>query len=180
MKYQLVALFDQNSNEFIDVIQRDLCKKYRVYKLKSDFCIPLQSFNDANIDEFTKIIQESITPYKKFKVQITPQLFLDDYSKLVGLKVDKSGYINKISRTLSDTLALHGFNSNNHKCDFGIPVVSSNYHIRKMFKEKPSCAINIKNNLPYLGFAKIERLELRKSINNKKDILIKSFPLRDY
>jgi hypothetical protein len=180
MKYQLVALFDQNSNEFIDVIQRDLCKKYKVYKLKSDFCIRLQTFNDANIDEFTKIIQESIIPYKKFKVQISPELFLDDYSKLVGLKVDKSGYINKISRNLSDTLSLHGFNLTNHKNNFGIPVVSSNYHIRKMFKEKTPCVINSKNDLPYIGFAKIERLELRKSINNKKEILIKSFPLRDY
>lgn len=180
MKYNLIALFDKNSNEFINGIQRDLCRKYRVYKLKSDFSIKIQTINDSNLEEFSKIIYDSLYPYKKFKIQISPELFLDDRSKIVGVKVDKSGYIKKITRNLMENFYEHGYDINNQKNNFGIPVVSSNYHIRKMFREQSQCIMKNKTETPYLGFVKIDRLELRKPINNKKDILIKSFPLRNY
>lgn len=180
MKYSLVALFDKNSNEFINEIQKSLCRKYRVYKIKSDFSIKLQTINDSSYEEFSKIIYDSLSPYKKFKIQISPELFLDDRSKLVGVKVDKSGYIKKITRNLSESLYQHGYNVSNQKNNFGITVVNSNYHIRKIFKDHSNCTMKNKNETPYLGFVRINRLELRKPINNKKDILIKSFPLRDY
>ncbi|GAA0178127.1 2'-5' RNA ligase family protein [Clostridium sediminicola] len=180
MKYNLVALFDKNSNELINLVQRDLCRKYRVYKLKTDFYIKIQTINDSNIEEFSKIISKSLYPYKKFKIQINSELFLDDHFKHIGLKVDKSGYIKKISRNLSDTLYQHGYNISNQKNNFGIHIVSSNYQARKMFRDKSNCSIPNKTDSPYLGFAKINRLELRKPVNNKKEILIKSFPLRDY
>ncbi len=181
MKYQLVALFDEHSNEFLNTVQRDLCKKYKVYKIKSNFCLPVKSLSNPDVEKITKVLEESIYPYKKFKIQISKDFCLKNNSKVVSIVVNDSGYIKKISRKLDEVLINNGFNIYKENQNLNISLATSNYNIRKELYNKPKTLLNYNTKWDdFLGFAKINRLELRRISNNKKQVVIKTFNLRNY
>lgn len=181
MKYQLIALFDNESNKHIEVTQRNLCRKYRLYKTNQQFYIPIQTLINPDIDKFHKIVTDTLGPYKKFKVQINPNVYLDKSLKTINLRVENRGYIIRIARNIAETLSLSGFNIK-ADCDkdLYIALANSNYSIRKTLNnEGPNAFTSKEEDIAY-DFAKINRLELWKFANNKKDTLVKNYPLREY
>ncbi|MEL7598396.1 MAG: 2'-5' RNA ligase [Clostridiaceae bacterium] len=181
MKYHLVALFDTKSNDFIESTQQNLCKKYKLYKSNQKFHVPIQTIIDPNMDKLNKIIMDTLTPYKNFKIQINPNIYLDKISKTVNLKVENKGYIIRIARNITETLALSGFTlKEKYENNLHISLANSNYSIRKSLGNESTIALTSKDKDIYYDFAKINRLELWKPINNKKEILIKTYPLREY
>ncbi|MCY6372077.1 2'-5' RNA ligase [Clostridium ganghwense] len=181
MKYHLVALFDDKSNDFITSTQQKLCKKYKLYKTNQKFHIPIQTIINPDMDKFNKIVLDTLAPYKKFKVQVSPNLYLDKSSKTLNLKVQNKGYIIRIARNITDTLSLSGFTlKNDYEKNLQIYIANSNYTIRKSLSNESTIALTTKTENSDYNFAKINRLELWKPINNKKEILIKSYPLREY
>ncbi|MCY6485254.1 2'-5' RNA ligase [Clostridium aestuarii] len=180
MKYRLVALFDDESSKHLQTTQRNLCKRYRIYKSNQQLHIPIQTVIDPDIEKFDKIITDTLGPYKKFKVQIKKDIYLDKFSKYVNLRVQNKGYINRIARNISDTLILSGFNIKNNYNDLHIYLANSNYALRKSLNNLSSVALTTKNNNIDFYFAKVNKLELWKLLNNKKEVLIKTYSLRDY
>ncbi|WP_461207011.1 hypothetical protein [Clostridium sp. DL1XJH146] len=181
MKYQLVALFDEQSNEFLNTVQRDLCKKYKVYKIKNNFCLPVKSLSNPDVEKLTKILEETISPYKKFKIQISKDFCLNNNSKVVSIIVNDSGYIKKISRKLDQVLCSNGFNVYKENETPNISLATSNYNIRKELYNKPNKLLNYNTKWEeFLAFARINRLELRRISNNKKQVVIQTFNLRSY
>lgn len=181
MKYTLVALFDNESNKLIEVTQKSLCKKYKLYKTSQQFYIPIQSIIDPELEKFNKIVLDAISPYKKFKVQINPNFYLDKSQKTINLRVENRGYITRIARNITDTLSLSGFNVNVDKCqDLFISIANSNYTLRKTLSAEAPNALTSKDEDVSFDFGKINRLELWKSVNNKREVLVKDYPLREY
>lgn len=181
MKYHLVALFDKESNKLIETTQRDLCRKYRLYKTNQQFYIHIQTIIDPDMDKLDKIVTDTLAPYKKFKVQINPKFCFDKSLKTINLRVEHSGYINRIIRNITDILILNGFNiQNDPNKELYMPIANSNYSIRKALNEDLPTAFTSKSEDICYDFAKVNRIELWKPINNKKQILIKDYVLRDY
>jgi hypothetical protein len=182
MKYNLVALFDNDSNKLIEVTQKNLCRKYKLHKVnQQQFFIPIQTVIDPDIDKFNKIVMDTLAPYKKFKVRIAPNICLDKSLKTVSLKIDTKGYIIRIARNISDTLSLSGFNIKpDYEKELHIALASSSYNLRKSLnQDEQTTAIDKIEDSSY-NFAKITHLQLWKSVNNKKEMLVRDYPLREY
>lgn len=181
MKYHLVALFDEQSNKRIEAVQKNLYKKYKLNKLNHQFYIHIQTIVDPDIDKLNKVITNILSPYKKFKVQINPSFYYDKSLRTVNLKVEHRGYITRISRNVTETLALNSFNiQNNSNKELYIPIANSTYSFRKSLNTDSNTYTDIRLGSICHDFDKINRLELWKPINNKKENLVKTYPLREY
>lgn len=180
MKYHLVALFDNRSNDFFEKTQQNLCKRYRLQKINQKFYIPIQTIINPDMDKYNKIVLDILSPYKKFKIKFNPKIHLDNYSKSLSLKVEKKGYIIRISKKITNTLELNGFTVKpNYENNFSIFLANSTYTLRKQLNSESAITISSKNSKKN-EYAKIDRLELWKVINNRKRLLIKSYNLREY
>ncbi|MBZ9689638.1 hypothetical protein G9F72_025510 [Clostridium estertheticum] len=182
MKYFLVALFDDGSNSIIQNIQRDICRKYKLYKSSPNLYISICTITNPDLEKLDVVVSKIMVPYKKFKVNINNNISLTENFTQVNLKVEDKGYIYRLARSITNTLDLHGFNvkSENDNIDLRILIANANHIIKK------SCtggSITIDANLEkddFYKFAKVCKLELWKQISNKKEMIVKTYDLREY
>lgn len=175
MKYYLVALFDDASYEKLKPIQKKYSKKFRANRNSPIPYIALDVLENINLDKITPILQKSLSPYKYFKIECNNEVVLNENLKTVSLRIENKGYINKISRNINDMLTLNGIASMpiNDDC-FGISLGNLNY-INKDFKKTTTNQSD--NNLDTTCY-KITRFEVWKILNNRKEVSVKTFPLR--
>lgn len=182
MKYYLVALFDAESYSDVEGIQKNICQKYRLHKNVHTLHITLEIIEDPDIDKLTKVMGDILKPYKKFKVETNGLISFEPSYKSINLKIEGKGYIIRLARTINDTLKLHGFNVRENLTNFDLHVslANTNYAVKEWTgKEYVAASSNSKQN-GFYKLVKVNRIELWKSTNNKKDMLVKSFPLRDF
>ncbi|MBU3146579.1 hypothetical protein [Clostridium sp. CF012] len=182
MKYFLVALFDDGSNATIQNIQRDICRKYKLYKSSPNLYISICAITNPDLEKLDVVVSKFMIPYKKFKVNINNSISLTENFTQVNLKVEDKGYIYRLARSITDTLDLHGFNvkSENDNIDLRILLANANHIIKKSHN---GGTIAIDSNLDkdvFFKFAKVCRLELWKQISNKKEMIVKTYDLREY
>lgn len=182
MKYYLVALFDNESYKYIEGIQRSICKKYKLYKNMPMLHITLEVIDDPSIEEVCSIIGNILKPYKKFKVMIDGAICFDPPYKSVNLKLENKGYIGRLTRQINDTLKLSNFRvrDNIENWDMHISLANTNFANREWSSREYLNACEFVKDKNIKKTITIEKVELWKPINNKKDMLIKSFHLRDY
>lgn len=182
MRYYLVALFDKDSYSYIEEIQRSICKKYKIYKNMPMLHITLEIVGDPDVEKLNKIISDILKPYKKFKVEVNGAICFDPPYKSVNLKIENKGYIIRLARKINETLKLHGFDvrENIDGWDLHISLANTNYAIREWSSKEyiAACESTKKENIHRM--AKIDRIELWKPINNKREMTIKSFPLKSF
>ncbi|WP_055669901.1 2'-5' RNA ligase family protein [Desnuesiella massiliensis] len=182
MRYYLVALFDEESYKTIEPIQRNICRKYKLYKNLPMLHITLEIIEDANIEKLDYVLSDLLKSYKRFKVELSDVICFDEPYKSVNLKVESKGYIKRLARTINDTLKLYGFNVRDtiDGWDLHVSLANTNYAIREWSKnEYASACGNAKNN-GFYRMARIDRIELWKPINNKKEMVVKSYPLKTF
>lgn len=177
MKYYLVALFDENSNEQIAPMKRDLSRKYRLPRQQLCSHIVLKTFDSPNLEKLDEVLCKIFKPYKKFKVELTGDIFsYENATKSMNLKIENKGYIKKISRSLNDMLKLHGFNIRDDRNQLSISI--TNGFISKDSKR------DFNNNMIVKGTHKFETMKIDKielwKITNKKEMVVKSYNLRTY
>jgi hypothetical protein len=182
MKYYLVALFDRESYLSMEQIQKNICRKYKLYKNTNTLHIALEIIENPDINKLNNVITNILKPYKKFKVETSGLIYFDTPYKSVNLKIESKGYIIRLARNINDTLKLHGFNvrENIDNFDLHVPLANTNYTVRELSNSEYIVACNLDKKNEFYKLAKIERIELWKAINNKKEMFVKSFPLRDY
>lgn len=182
MKYFLVALFDDGSNATIQNIQRDICRKYKLYKSSPNLYISICAITNPDLEKLDVVVSKIMVPYKKFKVNINNNISLTENFTQVNLKVEDKGYIYRLARSITETLDLHGFNvkSENDNIDLRILLANANHIIKKSYN---GGTIAIDSNLDkddFYKIAKVCRLELWKQISNKKETIVKTYDLREY
>lgn len=183
MKYQLVALFDHESSLKVERIQKNLCKKYKLYRNGHVLHIPIVTLTNPDVEKIDDIIAKLLEPYKKFKVKINNGVYVNTENKQVSVIIDEKGYVSRISRNIDDTLSLYGFNTeaaHSAHSNLFIPVAGINYNIKKACNHE---VIPIRKNIitgELLKYAKIDRLELWKLSGHKKDSVVTTFNLREY
>ncbi|MBU5592331.1 2'-5' RNA ligase family protein [Clostridium sp. MSJ-4] len=182
MKYYLVALFDKDSYKSIEDIQRNISKKYKLYKNLPTLHITLEVIDDPNLNKLDEILTDILKSYKQFKVEISDVICFNEPYKSVNLKVENKGYIQRLNRVINDKLKLHGFNVRNRasEWDLHISLANTNFASREWSNHEFLNACTKAQNEGFYKLAKIERIELWKPINNKRDMLIKSYPLKTF
>lgn len=173
MKYYLVALFDDVSYKNLSPIQRNLSKKYRANRNSPIPYIPLEVIENPNIDKLNTVMDKILKPYKNFKVELSSTVALCESNKTLNLKIEKIGYIKKLDRLISDNLKMHGFNIKNDNTDIHLALANLNY-LNKDNRKSDSQA-EYKTNISTL---KVNRLELWKISNNRRETLIQTYPLK--
>lgn len=182
MKYYLVALFDKDSYSYVETIQKDLCRKYKLYKNLPTLHLTMEIIDNADITIIEKIITDILKPYKKFKIELNGAICFDPPFKSVNLKVEDKGYIIRLIRKINDALKSHGVEvrQNIDSWDLHVSLASTNFAIREWSTKEyaAACENTKKGNTDRM--LRIDRIELWKPINNKKEMVVKSFPLREY
>lgn len=80
-----------------------------------------------------------------------------------------------------DTLNLHGFSVRDFNSNtFNIPLSTANHNIRKASSNNALIIDSSKSKEDFLKFAKINRIEIWKALNSKKDSIVKTYTLKDY
>ena len=182
MKYFLVALFDDQSNSTIQNIQRNVCRKYKLYKSSPNLYIPISAITNPDLEKLDVVISKIMAPYKKFKVGINNSIGLSENFSQVNLKIEDKGYIFRLARNITDTLDLHGFNvkNDNDNIDLRVLLANANHIIKKSCNGSAISIDDTLNKDDFFKFAKVSRLELWKQVSNKKEMVVKTYNLRDY
>lgn len=182
MKYYLVALFDSDSNKAIESVQKNIYRKYKIHKSHPTLHIPLEVVDNVEFDELNKIIEKTIKPYKKFKIEVTNNLYYDNNHKCMSIKIENKGYIKKISRCLNDMFKLHGFSirENSAQKTLYISLANLNYAPKELKNSDQSVQLNTIKGCTVGNTLKIDRIELWRSSYNKRENLIKSYVLKSF
>jgi hypothetical protein len=175
MKYYLVALFDDESYKNLNPIQRNLSKRFRANRNSPTPYIPLEVIENPNIDKLDVVVDKIVKPYKNFKVQLSSEVSVSESSKTLNMKIEDVGYIRRINRLMSDTLKLYGFNIQNYNSELSMHISLANLNYIPKDMKKFDGEVTFKPNCETL---KVDRIEIWKLSNNKKETLIKSYPLK--
>ena len=178
MKYYVVALFDNDSYDIIQPIQRKFSKKFRANRNSPTPFIALDVIESPNIEKITPVIEKVLKPYKQFKVQLCDNVSVSDSLKTLNLEVENRGYIKKIYTALTDSFELHGLNVKFvPKEDLGLSLATmNNYNKGPLNYVACDDASKEENSIK----VKVNRLEIWKLSPSKKEMCIKSFPLRSF
>lgn len=182
MKYYLVALFDDESTNFIEGIQRNLCRKFKLNRNMPAFHITLDVVGDPDLGKLIEVVNDIIKPYKKFKVQINEAVCFNPPYKAANLRVEGKGYIMRLARCINDTLKLHGFDvkDNGDNMELYVNLLNSNLSGKdSSICELAASSENVKRE-QIMKMTKIDRIELWKQTNSRKEAVVKRFPLREF
>ena len=182
MRYYLVALFNEDSYSQIEEVQKNICRKNRLYKNLPVLHITLEIIGDPEMNKLDEVLMKILKPYKKFKVEVKDIICFDDPFKSVNLKIESKGYIGRLARIINDTLKLHGFEVRNtvEDWDLHISLANTNYALREWSRSEYAIACSTAKSEGFYKLATIDKIELWKPINNKKEMIVKSYPLREY
>lgn len=175
MKYYLVAVFDDESYKNLNPIQKNLSKRFRANRNSPTPYVLLDIVENPAIEKLEPVVEKIVNPYKLFKVQLTNEVHFSESNKNLNIKIADVGYIKRMNRLLSDTLKLHGFNvlDSNLESSMNLSIANMNYIPRDIKKSEGD--ITYKCTCETL---KVDRIEIWKFGNNKKEVVIKSYPLK--
>ncbi|MGL4571618.1 MAG: hypothetical protein ACRCVJ_11215 [Clostridium sp.] len=179
MKYYIVALFDDSSYEIINPIQKNVSKRFKGNRNSPAPYIALEVLDNPNVEKLNVIIEKVLKPYKKFKVELSEDLSLCEDTKTINLKINERGYIKKIERALKETLKLHGFNVRENSLD-NISISLANLNYIPKDKKKPNENQNSLNFKLDNTTLKIDKFQLWKVPNNKREFRLKDFELKTF
>lgn len=178
MKYYVVALFDKNSYEIINPIQKNLSKKFKANRNSPQPYIVLEVLENPNMDKLYSAIEKIIKPFKKFKVELNNDISINESLRTLNLSILNEGYIKKINRNLKDLLNTYGIYPKEIKNDLSISLANVNYiNKEKKYSNDIACDL-IKKDGKNLTL-KINSIEVWK-ISNRKEIPIKSYILKTF
>lgn len=181
MRYQLVALFDNDSNSYIETLQKTLVKKHKGQNVNHGYNIhiTIDNIDAPDFEKLDELLTKVLKNYKKFKVELAESIFIDSQNRSISLKIENKGYIIRITKTINQTLRLSGIlvRDNPDDIDLLIPVAIGNFSQRSSIKDE-ACATSNGFTIPINKLIRVDRLELWKTANNKKKILVKAYVLK--
>jgi len=177
MKYYIAAVLGKESNNYVNHIQRRVCKKFKLYRNNARLHIILEVADGPNdLQKVFQIIESVIKPYKKFKVLMDNNISCDGENKTVNIKIEDKGYIIRLARQISEKLKIYGFNTKGNINNINLNIKLGN--MGHNTKENSKVYIDDKedNKIAVL----VEKIDVMKSQNGKSDSILKSFTLREF
>ncbi|MCL2320863.1 MAG: hypothetical protein FWC47_02005 [Oscillospiraceae bacterium] len=184
MKYTINLYFDKDSREYLEKLQKELSRKYRINKFLPSQSIRLGTVEAANLDKLIDTMVDFISPYKYFKIYVENACILENPAKIILAMILDKGYISRIERQINECFVQNGFTKAEPLNKLGLFILlSSNMNFDKKinfnFKDYE---MNLKSSKKeFLGkYLLIEGLEIIKSGSFKKDAIIKKIKLKEY
>lgn len=150
-----------------------MSKRFRANRNSPIPYIPLEVIENPNIDKLNTVMDKILKPYKNFKVELSSTVTLCDSNKTLNLKIENIGYIKKIDRLIADNLKLYGFNIKGGNDELHLSLANINY-LNKDNKKFDS----VVEYKPSISTLKVNRIELWKISNNRRETLIQTYPLK--
>lgn len=176
MRYYLVAVLDKSSNKDLESVQRPLHKKGKNFKKSPYISIPLDTVEDPDLRSLETTLRDLLKPFRYFHIDVTGKYINLSEERITGLPVTNFGYIKKIQRHLNDYMMLHGFKvgkAREEEQDFILSM--SQERIPKELENSANLFSTPDNRKSFL----VERVELWKSLNAKKDSIVFSIALKN-
>lgn len=176
MRYYLVVVLDKDSNKRLDYIQRPLHKKGKNFKKSPYMGIPIDVVEDPDLTALETTLRALLKPYRYFHVDITGKYVNLAEEKITGLPVTNFGYIKKIQRHLNEYMRLNNFKVTEERegeQDFIISM--SQERIPKELENSANLFDQAENRKAFL----VDRIELWKSLNAKKESIVFSINLKN-
>lgn len=177
MKYYLVATFNDDSYDNVDSIQKELLKQYKFFKNSIKPQLLLLTIEDANVSKLDELINSFLSPYKQFKVEINNTSALTNCNNSINLTIESRGYIKRFIRCLHTILTSNKFNvkfnqSNGELCIFLGNITQKGLSVKDIASNL-NCHIDFET-------LKVAKIQLKKSLNNKADSIVKEYTLKEY
>lgn len=177
MKYYLVALLDKESGKAIENSTRHLIKKIKPKKKTAFYGIVLETIEDPDLFKLEEIIKDMAKPIRLFKIDVQGKLSYDENLKTIGLEVMNFGYVKSLSRNFNTMLSLHGFKVREEsevEEKESVQLVLYNGGITKDLNQHQN-VLRKNAGIRY----RVDRFELWKNFNFKKDSVVATIPLKD-
>lgn len=174
MKYYLVALLDRNSGKLVDNATRGLVKKIKPKRRTSFYGVVVEIIEDPDMKKLEDVVKDLAKPLRLFKIDVQPNLAMDEETKTIGLAVEHFGYIARLTRNFNTMLELHGFKVRPYAEERDIHLVLYNGGNPK---ELENLKANFRNPKDLLF--KVDRFEIWKNFNFKRDSVVATIPLKD-
>lgn len=177
MKYYLVAILDKESGKIIENSTRNLIKKIKPKKKTSFYGVVLDAVEDPDMPKFEELVREITKPVRRFKIDIVGNLSYDEEFKTIGLDVVNFGYIKRMARNFNSQLSLHGYKVRSEETIENKETVQLILYNGGITKDLESFQSVLKKNQG--SIFKIDRFEIWKNFNFKRDSVVTTIPLVD-
>lgn len=182
MFYYLVALLDNRSYDFTKEIQENISKKYDLYDELPMLHITLEVIEDPdNLTNLIYEIESILRDYSKFPIKINGAICFNPPYKSVNLKVEHEGTIYDLTHKLNSELKKLGFKVRENIGNWDLHISIANIHFSKRdwsdeeFLE--ACYMLTKES--HCIYEEISKIQLWKPINNRSEMIVKDFNLKD-
>ena len=138
--------------------------------------IPIDVIEDPDLPKLETTLRALLKPFRYFHVDITGKYVNLADEKITGLPVTNFGYIKKIQRHLNEYMRLNGFKVSPERGDDQDFIISMSQE--RIPKELENSAILFESSENRKDFL-VERVELWKSLNAKKESIVFSILLKN-
>jgi len=182
MIYYLVGLFDKDSYQYIESLQKSLCTKYNLFS--SDAALPklhitLEILTNPNLDDLDISLKNIIKDYSKFEVELNGVICFDPPYKSVNINIKNEGTIYKLSKKINYILDSQSFKvrENIENWNIHISLANTNFADREWSNSEYSAACNLAKDENFSRTITINLIELWKPINNNDEMVVKKYIL---
>lgn len=184
MIFYLVALLDPNSYKKIEVLQKELCLRYKLFESNEalpKLHITLETIEDPNLDLLNAAIKNIIRDYSPIETFCEGVICFDPPYKSVNLKISQEGMLKDLSYLLNKTLRDLGFivreNIENYKLHISL---ANTYFSKKQWTDMEyNIACTYAKNMCYHMKINIVELQLWKPINDENEMVSHIYPLNN-
>jgi len=177
MKYYLVALLDKESGKAIENATRGLVKKIKPKKKTAFYGVILETIEDPDVVKLEDTIKDMARPLRLFKIDVQGKLSYNANYRTIGLDVMNFGYVKSLSRNFNTMLSLHGFKVREEKEVEEKETVQLILYNGGITKDLDTYQNVLRKNQQTRY--KVDRFEIWKNFNFKKDSVIATIPLKD-
>lgn len=173
MKYYLVAVLSKEDNRELELLQRNLIRKSKSRKAPY-MAVIMDSIEDPDLEQLKKLLTEKLTPFRYFHVEMKGNYYNSVVDKVTGLPVVNFGYIKMLQRHLNDYMGLSGFKVKEKEDESDFVFSMSSDRLPKNLENIP--LFEEENNTRKFM---VQKVELWKTMNSKKDSIVFSFNLKN-
>jgi hypothetical protein len=182
MIYYLVGLFDEASSEYMNSMQKNICKKYNLYNSYDDLPklhITLEIITNPCIQDLDDSLKHILKDYTKFQVDINGVICFDPPYKSVNLNIKNKGTIFELSKNLNSILKSQGFmvREDIESWNLHISLANTNFADREWTNNEYLSACNLAKYDNFSETIMLQSIELWKPINNKEQMVVKKYSL---
>lgn len=179
MKYYLVGILDKESYIKIEEFQKKLGDKYDLFDSLPMLHMTLEVIESNNIESVFSLIEEYMVGQKKLVLDSIGFNCFDPPFKSVNVHVKKTDSIMSLIKGLNSFLKSNKISVRENIDDWDLHISLANVYFskRSWSQGEYQSACSLMNSYKFEDKLIIDSVELWKPVNNKEEMVLKSFKL---